>query len=543
MATLDQLSAALVKADAAGNADDARTLAAEIRRMRAQPDAAEQIANDPITKGAQNFASDMGFMDKLNAGAGKAFADLGRGVGQKVGLVSNEDVKESRRLDAPLMKTGAGIAGNIGANVAMLAPASLIPGAASVPAAAAIGGTVGALQPSASTGEAFLNTGMGAAGGAGGQWVANKAAGSVAFQQAEAAKKFSAGAQKLDAARKARDAGYVIPPEDMGGGLVTKILSGAGGKIKTAQVASERNQTVTNSLAKRALGVADDTPLNIDTLNQIRKQAGSAYENIRGAGAVATDAAYDKAIADIATKYKTAVPSFPGLGKTNMHGQAVDEIADLVKAMKSSKQFDASEAVDAISLLRETADKAFRAGDKTLGKANKTAADALEDVVGRHLQSLGNGPMLDAFQQARQTIAKTYTVQKALNNSTGDVSAKALASLLDKQKPLSGELLTAAQANQAFPKATQALKESPKTWSPLDMAFAAAKSDPMGLATLGARPAARSALLSNLAQRKMIENAGQPDQVNALARLLANREAMVPLGMAGGNALANALSR
>jgi hypothetical protein len=75
------------------------------------------------------------------------------------------------------------------------------------------------------------------------------------------------------------------------------------------------------------------------------------------------------------------------------------------------------------------------------------------------------------------------------------------------------------------------------------MAFAAAKSDPMGLATLGARPAARSALLSNLAQRKMIENAGQPDQVNALARLLANREAMVPLGMAGGNALANALSR
>ena len=37
MATLEQLSAALVKADAAGNAADAKALADEIRRMRATP--------------------------------------------------------------------------------------------------------------------------------------------------------------------------------------------------------------------------------------------------------------------------------------------------------------------------------------------------------------------------------------------------------------------------------------------------------------------------------------------------------------------------
>jgi hypothetical protein len=36
MATLDQLNAALIKADAAGNADDARAFASEIRRMRAE---------------------------------------------------------------------------------------------------------------------------------------------------------------------------------------------------------------------------------------------------------------------------------------------------------------------------------------------------------------------------------------------------------------------------------------------------------------------------------------------------------------------------
>ena len=36
MTKLERLEAALVKADAAGNADDARMLASEIRRMRAE---------------------------------------------------------------------------------------------------------------------------------------------------------------------------------------------------------------------------------------------------------------------------------------------------------------------------------------------------------------------------------------------------------------------------------------------------------------------------------------------------------------------------
>lgn len=37
MATLDQLNAALIKADAAGNVEDAKAFASEIRRMRAEP--------------------------------------------------------------------------------------------------------------------------------------------------------------------------------------------------------------------------------------------------------------------------------------------------------------------------------------------------------------------------------------------------------------------------------------------------------------------------------------------------------------------------
>lgn len=109
-----------------------------------------------------------------------------------------------------------------------------------------------------------------------------------------------------------------------------------------------------------------------------------------------------------------------------------------------------------------------------------------------------------AFRRARQDIAKSYSVQKAVNPATGDVSAQSLARELVKGKPLSGDLRTIAEVASAFPKATQALKESPKAVSPLDFAFGGGASiatgNPLALATLAARPAARALQLSPMYQ-------------------------------------------
>ena len=106
---------------------------------------------------------------KFLAGAGKAFVDVGRGVGQLVGLVSAEDVRESRKRDADLMSSGAGIAGNIVGSLAAVAPTVAIPGAATIPGAAAIGAGLGLLtQPGESVGERLGNAALGGAAGAGG---------------------------------------------------------------------------------------------------------------------------------------------------------------------------------------------------------------------------------------------------------------------------------------------------------------------------------------------------------------------------------------
>jgi len=103
---------------------------------------------------------------KFVAGYGKAGVDIARGIGQMVGLVDRADVAESRKRDAALMSTGAGMAGNIGGNVAALAPTALIPGAATIRGGALIGSLTGALQPSVSTGETIGNTVLGGFAGA-----------------------------------------------------------------------------------------------------------------------------------------------------------------------------------------------------------------------------------------------------------------------------------------------------------------------------------------------------------------------------------------
>lgn len=103
----------------------------------------------------------MSGLDKFRAGAGKALSDVTMGLGQMVGAVSRADVERTRNEDAPLMRTGAGVAGNLIGNLGTMAGTALIPGAATLPGAALIGAATGLAQPSTSTKETFGNMALG----------------------------------------------------------------------------------------------------------------------------------------------------------------------------------------------------------------------------------------------------------------------------------------------------------------------------------------------------------------------------------------------
>lgn len=188
MATLEQLSAALVKADAAGNADDARALAAEIRKMRGAAPAVNEVAPNPTEGNSflQNAAAGTGkFVSDTGTGISKLSADIfaksplipiqaiGAGIQKLTGRSSQQvsdklsaDIKETRRLDAPLMDTGGGMAGYF---VGGAATAPLLPATSTVKGAATLAGTVGLTQPALDWKERGVNTLVSAGAGGAGQ--------------------------------------------------------------------------------------------------------------------------------------------------------------------------------------------------------------------------------------------------------------------------------------------------------------------------------------------------------------------------------------
>lgn len=299
------------------------------------------------------------------------------------------------------------------------------------------------------------------------------------------------------AAAEAQQAGYVIPPSTTNPSLTNTLLEGYSGKIKTAQLASQKNQNVTNAKVARDLGL-DTAQLTNENLAAIRKQAGQAYENVKGTGQVVSDTQYITDLDALANQYQGAGKAFPGLAR--------NDVSELVDSLKTPT-FGADSAVDAIRILREKADSAYASGDKALGKTAKGAADAMEGLLERHLAQTGDQGMLRDFQTARQTIAKTYTAQNALNPATGNISAQKLAIAQRKGKPISGEMRDVASFGNAFTKAAQEVRDSVPALSPLDFfgagSIAAGTSNPAVLSHLLARPAVRELILSPWYQKAM----------------------------------------
>lgn len=81
------------------------------------------------------------------AGVGRGMTNLARGGGQLVGAVSQADIQDANKLDAPLMATTPGKVGSAIGTIAPLLPTAMIPGANTYLGSAAIGGGTGLLEP------------------------------------------------------------------------------------------------------------------------------------------------------------------------------------------------------------------------------------------------------------------------------------------------------------------------------------------------------------------------------------------------------------
>lgn len=323
-----------------------------------------------------------------------------------------------------------------------------------------------------------------AAGGAG-KFIKNKMNDRFAAQMSE----FNRKAPLNETIKKSVEAGYIIPPNMVNPSLKNQVIESISGKQATQQIASGKNEQVTGSLVRKALGIADDVPITTKALEDLRKTAGKTYAEV-----------------------------------SSLSPQAA---ADL-EALKVAR----NEATGWFNAYNRSA----RPDDLLKAKEARALSDSLEQALEAHALDAGKKELIPWLREARKQIAKTYTVGRALNDASGTVDARVLGRLYEKGVPLSDGLDTAGRFASAFPtvaKSTQqtgsqAAHNLKSMASLLTGAGGAAAMGPMGVTAAAipfvAPPIARSIMFREGAQNALVKQAPMASSAARLTELLDNAE-------------------
>lgn len=317
------------------------------------------------------------------------------------------------------------------------------------------------------------------------------------------------------AAQKAREAGFNLT-SDQAGGAVGKTLEGIAGRAQLEREHSMRNAPRVNELAAEEIGLPAGTKaITKGDLARLKVEANRPYNELASTGTRKVSNDFRQEVKAIGDKS----------GGKSFEGDTPPEIARLKEFYSSRNAFDAQDAVNKIRTLRRdgNANKSGKYDPEkaALGDVQLKIADALDNELQRHAESLGRPELVTKYKEARVQLAKLHTVESALRGT--DVSALALARAQKNGAPLSGKLKTIADSATEFEKSFQEVRKV-RSAGPLGVAdylvgVGGAAASPALAAAVLARPAIRAALGSNAFQRRFIgpREAGPPAAASPLA--------------------------
>jgi hypothetical protein len=253
---------------------------------------------------------------------------------------------------------------------------------------------------------------------------------------------------------KAQKEGYIALPSDVGAGKGAKALETISGKFKSEELASAKNQNVSNNLTRKYLGLPESAPINVDTLDNIRSSMSPAYEAVKQTGTI-------------------------NLGEKNPFSKLVENVQfaqggknALMGEVKPNYAINSSDAVEQIKQLRATGDAYYKSGtniqkpnpvELALGRQYIAEANKLENILENHVSQIGQPELIQNLKNARKEIAKTYTVQNALVGENV-IDYRKIGKLIDK-KPITGELELAARFAKEFPRVNKPVAYQPTAFT------------------------------------------------------------------------------
>lgn len=197
----------------------------------------------------------------------------------------------------------------------------------------------------------------------------------------------------------ARKEGYVAPPASTNPTFLNNRLESMAGKAAIKQEAGQRNQTITNAVAARDLGMPPDTAITAGKLDAYRKAEAGPYR----------------------------------------------EVAALSRNAKVYLEQLQQARVDANEWWKFYASGTGGPNAKAKAEALQQQAGALEVKIEGIAQRAGKPDLVNNLREARQKIAKSWDIDRALNLGDATVSAPTIGRAYDKGAPFTGGLETIAK--------------------------------------------------------------------------------------------------
>lgn len=253
-----------------------------------------------------------------------------------------------------------------------------------------------------------------------------------------------------DTLAAAQKEGYVVQPSKVGAGWLNNRLESIAGTIAIRQDANTRNQDTTNRLMARSVGLKPNE-LTPDNLQAIRAQAyETGYAPVDRIPRIDSTPTYRQALRDLEVKMGRPISPV-----NELRNPGVSALTDDL----NQQYLTGKEANQLIRQLREKGTAKINSsygsadGDKTreLGSAMRKGSGLLENLIVEHLQAAGPSNVVPKLLDARREIAKTHTVESALNPANGDVNPGVLAAMYRNKKPLSGESELVGRFAAGFP--------------------------------------------------------------------------------------------
>lgn len=592
MTDLTDAYAALQKADAAGDIEGAKQLASYIRSQSAASNPARSYdavngqfipTGSPDAVAARSPVAGNSFAQNALIGSGKFFTDQALGARQIGATVLDtvspqqrdlsslvtgqapsrlaalqQEAADKRQIDAPVMATAGGKAGQIATGALSTVPLAWVPGAGTYAGAALIGAGMGALNPTTANESRLLNTGLGAGLSVAGQYGSNLVGRWLASRAAQSAQGTaqgvggasvgpgSAGAQAsvsgsanltgtgggvnfgsvgvdesagLNAAQQAAaDAGAQLGMRTTPGQATgSRALQQLEAKLESQPMTSgpfnaikSNNQQVLNRAAAAAIGENSNT-VDASVLSQANERLGQVFESVRNPNSiVATNPQQTSAVLDSIDGELRGL--LPGNGSVRDNPLVSD-----LERLAGEGGINAQQLGTLSSKLGRAAAKQMTtpSGDRDWGQALYAVKNHVDDL----LQSTLSGNEAAQYAAARGQYRNLMTLTSRtniVNPSSGNISGVALANKLqqsDRRGFLFGgnqsDLYNAARFAQAFKPivgdsgtATRSALPSPIDFAlsiPLNLATRAYVSTPSIRAFAGARAA--SAATADVANR------------------------------------------